>query len=164
MPKLKEIHGYKWFNEDAGLIEVDITIEFENGTFERVPFMYKEGCTGEAAKVIAKDLKDNNPTIAPADPIEEAPLPTQEDYELAIQTLLETTAHSRRYNQGANAFATYVNSTDPIWAAEAQAFVAWRDAVWRYAYQQLDAVQAGDREQPSVEELLAELPQPNWPA
>ena len=93
----------------------------------------------------------------------EEPVLTQEDYTKAIQALLEKTALSRRYEQGATAFATYVNSKDAEWAAEAQAFVAWRDAVWRYAYQQLDAALAGEREQPTIEELLAELPKPTWP-
>ena len=87
----------------------------------------------------------------------------QDDYETAIQNVLEETARSRRYNQGANAFATYVNSSDPYWSAEALAFVEWRDAVWRYAYDQLNAVQAGERQQPTVEALLAELPAPTWP-
>ena len=90
--------------------------------------------------------------------------PTEADYTQAIQNLLEETARSRRYEQGATAFATYVKSSDPVWAAEAQAFVKWRDAVWLYAYAQLDAVKAGERKQPTVEELLAELPTANWSA
>nr|WP_320141261.1 hypothetical protein [uncultured Cohaesibacter sp.] len=106
---------------------------------------------------------DNGDGTFSAPPIA-ASVPTQDDYTKAIQALFEETASSRRYEQGATAFATYVNSKDTEWAAEAQAFVAWRDTVWRYAYQQLDAVQSGDREQPSVGELLAELPKPNWPA
>ncbi|SFO45135.1 hypothetical protein SAMN04488056_106118 [Cohaesibacter marisflavi] len=105
-----------------------------------------------------------NPDGTFSAPVKESPAPTQDDYEEAIQNLLEETARSRRYKQGATAFATYVTSQDPEWAAEAQAFVKWRDTVWRYAYQQLDAVLAGEREQPTLEELLAELPVPNWPA
>ncbi|WP_321341522.1 hypothetical protein [uncultured Cohaesibacter sp.] len=113
---------------------------------------------------IITDFGEERPAEAlDAEPIEE-PVLTQDDYEEAIQNLFEKTADSRRYEQGATAFATYVNSKDSEWAAEAQAFVDWRDTVWRYAYDQLNAVQAGDREQPSVEELLAELPEPNWPA
>ena len=95
-------------------------------------------------------------------PIEE-PVLTQDDYELAIQDLLEKTARSRRYNQGANAFATYVNSSDPYWAAEALAFVKWRDAVWRYAYTQLDAVSAGEIAPPALDVFIASLPTPDWP-
>nr|WP_320141678.1 hypothetical protein [uncultured Cohaesibacter sp.] len=162
MPELIEIHGYKWLKEDEGLIQADVTIEFEDGSLERVPFVYQEGGTGKGAEAIAKDLRDNSPSIAPADPIE-APLPTQDDYTKAIQALLDNAAIARRYDSAAT-MATYTNSTNSDWSAEATAMVAWRDAVWLYAYQQLDVVLAGEREQPTIEELLAELPEPNWPA
>lgn len=88
---------------------------------------------------------------------------TENDYRLAIQRLIDAKAQSRRYDSG-NSLATYVTSSNPDWAAEAQAFVIWRDAVWAYAYAELDKVLAGEREQPSVEAFLAELPQLVWPA
>nr|WP_319485662.1 hypothetical protein [uncultured Cohaesibacter sp.] len=88
--------------------------------------------------------------------------PTEADYEASIQSMLDTAATERRYSNGAT-MATYVNSTNATWAAEAQAFVQWRDAVWLYAYAQLDAVMAGEREQPTIEALIAELPAPDWP-
>ena len=48
------------------------------------------------------------------------------------------------------------------WAAEAQAFVAWRDAVWQAALGLLaDAQASGDV--PSVEDALAALPEIDWP-
>jgi hypothetical protein len=59
--------------------------------------------------------------------------------------------------------ASYVASTNPQWAAEAQAFVAWRDAVWAYSYTELAKVQAGQREQPTVEDFLTEIDQIVWP-
>lgn len=43
------------------------------------------------------------------------------------------------------------------------AFVAWRDAVWTYAYAELDKVLAAEREQPSVEAFIGELPVIAWP-
>jgi len=52
----------------------------------------------------------------------------------------------------------------PQWAAEAAAFAAWRDAVWTYAYAELAKVQAGQRAQPTVTDLIAELPAIIWPA
>ncbi|WP_343314241.1 hypothetical protein AAIB41_03565 [Brucella sp. BE17] len=67
------------------------------------------------------------------------------------------------YDSGAT-FASYVNSTKPEWAAEAKAFVAWRDQVWSYALAELDKVQSGEREQPSVEPFLSELPVFDWPS
>ena len=90
------------------------------------------------------------------------PVPTQDDYTKAIQAMLDNAAIARRYDSAAT-MATYTNSTNSDWSAEATAMVAWRDAVWLYAYQQLDAVLAGEREQPTIEELLAELPEPSWP-
>ena len=83
--------------------------------------------------------------------------------ETAIQRHIDGVAASRGYRDGF-ALAGYATSTVPAWAAEAAAFVAWRDAVWGYAYTQLAAVQTGEREQPTVTELVAELPQMEWPA
>lgn len=88
---------------------------------------------------------------------------SEDDYRRAIQNLIDTHAQSRRYDSG-NSLATYVASSNTVWATEAQAFVIWRDAVWAYAYVELDKVLAGDREQPSVADFLDELPVMVWPA
>jgi hypothetical protein len=88
---------------------------------------------------------------------------TPDDYERAIQKYVDATAAERRYSDGGSC-ASYATSTNPIWAAEAQAFVAWRDAVWAHAYAELTRVEAGQRPQPSVEDFLAELPVIAWPA
>lgn len=79
-----------------------------------------------------------------------------------IQSLIDTKAQEKQYDSGAT-LASYVNSTIPQWSAEATAFVAWRDQVWAYALAELDKVQNGEREQPSVESFLAELPVFEWP-
>ena len=78
-------------------------------------------------------------------------------YRLEIQAMIDAKANERQYDSGAT-LASYVNSTIEQWSSEAQAFVAWRDAVWLYALAELDKVQAGERDQPSVEDFLAELP------
>lgn len=83
-------------------------------------------------------------------------------YRLEIQTMIDGKAKERQYDSGA-ALASYVNSTVELWATEAQAFVAWRDAVWIYALTELDKVHRGERDQPSVEDFLAELPVFEWP-
>jgi len=85
------------------------------------------------------------------------------DYRSAIQAHVDATARSRDYDSGVSC-TSWVASTNPVWAAEAQAFVAWRDAVWAYAYTELAKVEAGQREQPNVAALLAELPAMSWPA
>lgn len=88
---------------------------------------------------------------------------SEEDYRLAIQAHVDAAAQARRYDGGVS-LASYVASSNPAWAAEATAFVAWRDAVWAYAYAELDKVLAGQREQPGVEVFLGELPVIEWPA
>lgn len=92
----------------------------------------------------------------------ELDVPTQADYQIAIDKMVNETARSKNYND-ANALAGYVNSTVPIWASEAQAFVAWRDQVWLYAYSEFEKVMTGQRAQPSVEDMLGELPAIQWP-
>jgi hypothetical protein len=94
------------------------------------------------------------------------PVPTQEAtlnaMTSAIQEHLDNKARERRYD-GILSLCTYATSTNPKFAAEGQAGVNWRDAVWATAYTIMDEVLGGNREVPSVEELLAELPVFKWP-
>lgn len=93
------------------------------------------------------------------------PVPTEADYSAAIQAHIEETARARGYRDAVT-LASYVASTIASWAAEAQAFVAWRDAVWLYVYGELAKVQAKQRTQPSVAGLIDELiaeHQITWP-
>jgi len=92
---------------------------------------------------------------------DEAKAAAVERFRAAIQHHVDAQAHSRRYDSG-NSLASYVASTNEAWAAEAQVFVAWRDAVWLYAYAELDKVMAGEREQPTVEDFIRELPVIEW--
>ncbi len=85
-----------------------------------------------------------------------------DDYRLAIQAHVDATAQARQYDSGITC-ASYVGSTNSAWAAEAQAFVAWRDAVWGHAYGELAQVASGQREQPTIDALLVELPAMIWP-
>ena len=66
----------------------------------------------------------------------------------AIDAHIEAQARAWSYNSAAH-LASYVASTVPQWAAEAQAFVAWRDAVWLAALTLLADVQAGEAEPPA---------------
>jgi predicted metalloendopeptidase len=89
--------------------------------------------------------------------------PTVEVYQAAIQNMVDEVARSKLFNDGVT-MASYVSSTVQPWAAQAQTFVAWRDAIWQYSYAELDKVQSGARPQPSVADFLAELPEISWPA
>ncbi|EKJ97198.1 hypothetical protein C241_02829 [Bradyrhizobium lupini HPC(L)] len=84
------------------------------------------------------------------------------DYENAIQNLVDETAREKQFRDGVT-LASYIGSTIPKWAAEAQAFVAWRDNVWRYSYGELAKVQAGQRQQPTVDQFLTEIAPIAWP-
>lgn len=92
----------------------------------------------------------------------EAEAAAVETFRSAIQAHVDATAQSRNYDNG-NSLASYVASTNTQWAGEAQAFVAWRDAVWSYAYSELDRVVSGEREKPSVDGFVSELPAIVWP-
>lgn len=102
-----------------------------------------------------------NPDGTFSEPAPVAAVPNLNDYEAAIQGYVDDTARSKLFRDGVT-LASYTASTNPQWAAEAEAFVAWRDQVWAYAYQELARVQGGDREQPSVTQILSELPLINW--
>lgn len=92
--------------------------------------------------------------------------PALGDYTAAIAAMLDAKARERRYDSAVS-IATYVGSSNTQWAAEAAAFVAWRDQIWIYCYAELDKVQAGEREQPTVSDFLTELETQfpmTWPA
>lgn len=86
---------------------------------------------------------------------------TKRSFQSAIQTHVDGVAITKLYNDG-NAMASYVASTNSVWASEAQTFVAWRDAVWIYSYAELDKVMSGEREQPDIETFIDELPVIEW--
>jgi hypothetical protein len=90
-------------------------------------------------------------------------LPLIGAYEDAVQAVIDNTAKERQFRDGVT-LASYAASTNPQWAAEAEAFVAWRDGVWGYAYGELAKVQAGTRAQPTIDEFLTEITPIVWPA
>lgn len=85
-----------------------------------------------------------------------------EAFRTAIQSHVDTVATSRRYDSAVS-LASYVASNNLAWAAEAQAFVSWRDAVWVHAYAEMDKVLNGQRDQPGIAEFIGELPAMVWP-
>ena len=84
------------------------------------------------------------------------------DYDAAVTAYIDAVSRQRGFDNNRDA-ASYAGSTVALWAAEAGAFVAWRDAVWSYAYAEMAKVQGGTRAQPTVAELVAELPVVVWP-
>lgn len=80
----------------------------------------------------------------------------------AVQSHLDSTVKVRGYD-GIMSLCTYATSTNPAFAAEGQAGVAWRDAVWAKCYEVMQAVLSAQRQAPSTEQLIAELPTFTWP-
>jgi len=99
--------------------------------------------------------------LAP-EPVLAAPPVTMADYEAALGRHVELAARARGY-KGAASCAGYAASTVPAWAAEAAAFVAWRDQVYLEAFEALAVMQGGGAT-PSVGALVASLPPLAWPA
>lgn len=89
--------------------------------------------------------------------------PTIDDFSQAIQSHIDARARERGYDSSLS-IATYVASSNPTWAAEAQAFVQWRDAVWAYVFAEFEKVKQGQREQPTIKQIILELPKIEWPS
>lgn len=79
----------------------------------------------------------------------------------AIQRYLDTKSKEREYD-GILSLCTYAASTNPKFAAEGRAGVLWRDACWAKGYEIMGAVLNGLRPIPTVDELLAEMPEFVW--
>lgn len=80
------------------------------------------------------------------------------DYQATIQRHMDEAARAAGYDD-IKAAVTYADEPAvPRFQAEGQAFRTWRSLCWAYGYEQLAAVEAGTRPQPTVAQFLAELP------
>lgn len=90
-----------------------------------------------------------------------APLPTLEDYDAALTAHLDSVAQSKRY---ADRISCSVRAGYPgPFQSEGIAFATWMDTCNQIGYQILADFQAGNIPQPSVEDVIAALPQMVWP-
>lgn len=86
----------------------------------------------------------------------------RQDMTAVVQRYLDATAQLRGYD-GILSLCSYAASVNQPFAAEGDAGIVWRDAVWLYCYQVLADVAAGTRPIPTADELIAELPAMVWP-
>jgi len=77
----------------------------------------------------------------------------------AVQFHLDAAAKSLGYDDIKTAVTYADEPAVPKFQADGQALRAWRSLVWAHAYATLDAVEDGEREQPTIEEFIAELPE-----
>lgn len=148
-----QLANAKYTNQAHTTFDVDVTLDGE--TF---PFSYHP--LDDAPFSVAIRTVLNNDGLSIADYV--APAPTIDDYSRAIEAHVDGIARERGYSSAVSC-ASYVSSTMPQWAAEAGAFIAWRDAVWAYAFSELAKVQSGQREVPTLDAFLGELPVIEWP-
>lgn len=101
-------------------------------------------------------------------PVEPIPLTEAEIKERTKKHLLEAvdyymdkTVQERGYDNIAKC-VTYEGDIDPIFNREGTAAKQWRSKVYRKCYDILAQIEAGTREVPTEEELLAELPVLVW--
>lgn len=92
----------------------------------------------------------SGPVFTPVDPVEA--------FRVSIDAHVTAAARSWGYNS-AESLASYAASTIPEWAAEAQAFIEWRDAVWSQSLAALAEISAGTRPMPeNPDTFIAFLP------
>ena len=84
------------------------------------------------------------------------------EYSRALQNHIDNVAREKNYENGFTC-ATYINSSNPQWQAEAQAFVTWRDLCWEYALDIYEQVENGLIQPPALEDFIANLPLIDWP-
>ena len=101
----------------------------------------------------------------PAEPTEEEQKAAkQAEMTDAIQKALDDFAKTRNYD-GILSACSYATSSNTKFAAEAAYCVQLRDETWAMGYDILAAILAGEREIPTAEQLIAELPvgSAQWP-
>lgn len=107
----------------------------------------------------AKQQEIYNPPVhhAPAAPAYDPYAYTESEAAAAVQNALDAKAKEYNYDSVFTA-ATYAASTNPMFKADADAFIAWRDTVWVWAYGKLAQIQAGTLAKPPFNELLSDMP------
>ena len=88
----------------------------------------------------------------------------RDKYDNIVQKALDDFAATRLYS-GIMSVCSYANSTNEKFKVEAEYCIKLRDDTWTMCYQILDDVINGNREIPTEEELLQELPvgSAKWP-
>jgi len=84
------------------------------------------------------------------------------EFNQGLQNFINSVSMQKQYESALHC-ATYATSTVAEWAAEAQAFIAWRDSVWTYSYAELAKFENSERQPVSFEDFLTELPAIVWP-
>lgn len=150
-----------WVNGDQQIIHVvDLTIGEDNYGSQLIPTQSSIGQT------IVKHLTDNNIII----PIESDNL--EDETELSderlfvivqenIQTYIDNFAHTRDYDNAIYCIS-YKDSIIPRFKNDAKRMMVYRDLCWAIANDFNAKYKSGERERPTLEEIMNALPELAW--
>jgi len=150
-----------WVNGDQQIIHVvDLTIGEDNYGSQLIPTQSSIGQT------IVKHLTDNNIII----PIESENL--EDETELSderlfvivqenIQAYIDNFAHTRDYDNAVYCIS-YKDSIIPRFKNEAKRMMVYRDLCWAIANDFNAKYKSGERERPTLEEIMNALPVLSW--
>ena len=79
-----------------------------------------------------------------------------------VQNYMDNKVKERNYDSVHTCIGTYIDSPVKKFADEAKAVKDWVSYVWEKCYARIDEVKAGERELPTEETLIEELPELVW--
>ena len=82
----------------------------------------------------------------------------QAQYSAALDKVLDSEANARGYDSIKTAVTYADEPSDPVFQAEGIAFRQWRSKVYRYGYDILGQVQAGEIPLPALDDFIAGIP------
>ena len=146
-------------------LDFDITLDDNSTNYQKTLVSIAQRIfaeySGEESRLVITDNHYKTVHISEEERQKEIAEQRFKDIQNAVQNLLDSKAREKNYDNGF-AIASYALSTNDIFRSEAARFIAWRDAVWGKCYQILDAYKAGEIEMPSVENVIAVLPELDW--
>lgn len=80
----------------------------------------------------------------------------------AVQERMDAEAQAHGYDNILSA-VSYAGDAHPVYGPEGDRCKAWRSECWQYCLQLLDDVKHGRRPRPTIQEVLAGLPNAQWP-
>lgn len=93
-------------------------------------------------------------------------LPTEEEIQKmltdGVQAYMDRKVQERNYDSVHTCVGTYLYSPIDKFRIEAESVKDWVSYVWAKCYEILAEVEAGNREVPTLEEVISELPELNW--
>ena len=92
--------------------------------------------------------------------------PTEEEIQKfltdGVQAYMDRKVQERNYDNVHTCVGTYLYSPIDKFRIEAESVKDWVSYVWAKCYEILAEVKAGNREVPTLEEVISELPELNW--